>query len=68
MSHISKTKFPVNFIIHPDYGSQYSSSDYLTFMQQHNGIISMSRVENSLDNIEIEDFFSILKTEILSIF
>ena len=68
MSHISKTKFPTNFIIHSDHESQYSSSDYLTFMQQHNGIISMSRIGNSLDNREIEYFLSILKTEIFPIF
>ena len=37
-------------------------------MQQHNGIISISRVGNSLDNRKIEYFFSILKTEIFPIF
>ena len=31
MSHITKTKFPANFIVHSDHGSQYSSSDYLTW-------------------------------------
>ena len=68
MSHITKTKFPVNFVIHSDHGSQYSSSDYITFIQQRNGIVSMSRIGNSLDNREIEYFFSILKTEIFPIF
>ena len=34
MSHITKTKFPANFIVHSDHGSQYSSSDYLTFMNK----------------------------------
>ena len=68
MSHITKTKFPVNFVIHSDHGSQYSSSDYITFIQQCNGIVSMSRIGNSLDNREIEYFFSILKTEIFPIF
>ena len=68
MNHILKTKFPANFVIHSDYGSQYWLSDYLTFMQQHNGIISMSRVGNPLDNREIEHFSSILKTEIFPIF
>ncbi len=57
MSHITKTKFPANFIVHSDHGSQYSSSDYLTFMEQNNGIVSMSRIGNSLDNREIEYFF-----------
>ena len=68
MKHISSTKFPSNFIIHSDHGYQYSSHDYLNFMKKHNGIISMSRVGNSLDNREIEYFFSILKTEIFPIF
>ena len=57
MKHISSTKFPSNFIIHSDHGYQYSSHDYLNFMKKHNGIISMSRVGNSLDNREIEYFF-----------
>lgn len=68
MKHISTTKFPVNFVIHSDHGSQYSSSDYITFIKQRNGIVSMSRIGNSLDNREIEYFFSILKTEIFPIF
>ena len=59
MKHISSTKFPSNFIVHSDHGSQYSSSDYLTFMEQNNGIVSMSRIGNSLDNREIEYFFHI---------
>ena len=57
MSHITKTKFPANFIVRSDHGSQYSSSDYLTFMEQNNRIVSMSRIGNSLDNREIEYFF-----------
>ena len=68
MKHISTTKFPTNFVIHSDHGYQYSSHDYLNFIKKHNGIISMSRVGNSLDNREIEYFFSILKTEIFPIF
>lgn len=69
MNHISKTKFPPNkFIIHSDHGVQYSSLNYLTFIKKNNGIVSMSRVGNSLDNREIEYFFSILKTEIFSDF
>lgn len=64
MKHIEETKFPKNFIIHSDHGSQYSSYEYIDFIQKNNGIISMSRIGNSLDNREIEYFFSILKTEI----
>ncbi|KDE42713.1 integrase [Metamycoplasma hyosynoviae] len=64
MKHITQTKFPKKFIIHSDHGSQYSSCEYVEFIQKNNGIISMSRIGNSLDNREIEYFFSILKTEI----
>ncbi|ASI54028.1 IS3 family transposase [Metamycoplasma hyosynoviae] len=64
MKHITQTKFPKKFIIHLDHGSQYSSCEYVEFIQKNNGIISMSRIGNSLDNREIEYFFSILKTKI----
>ncbi|QZE12376.1 IS3 family transposase [Mycoplasma sp. Ms02] len=54
-----------DFVIHSDHGSQYSSQEYLETIKNLNGKISMSRVGNSLDNREIEYFFSILKTELI---
>lgn len=64
LEHLKTTDFSSNFIIHSDHGYQYSSNDYVKFISSKNGKISMSRVGNSLDNREIEYFFSILKTEI----
>lgn len=63
MTHIRKTKFPKNFIIHTDHGVTYSSNEYLEYIKQQGGVISMSRIGNSLDNREAEYFFSILKSE-----
>ncbi|WP_027121462.1 integrase core domain-containing protein, partial [Mycoplasma leonicaptivi] len=42
-----------------------SSQEYKKLVDKINGKISMSRVGNSLDNREVEYFFSILKTECL---
>ncbi|WP_232954701.1 IS3 family transposase [Mycoplasmopsis cynos] len=50
--------------MHSDHGSAYSSIDYIDKIKSLNGKISMSRIGNSLDNREIEYFFSILKSEI----
>ncbi|AJM71665.1 IS3 family transposase [Mycoplasma yeatsii] len=63
MTHIRKTKFPKNFIIHTDHGVTYSSNEYLEYIKQRGGVVSMSRIGNSLDNREAEYFFSILKSE-----
>lgn len=63
MNHFRKTKFPKNFIIHTDHGATYSSIEYLEYIKQQGGIVSMSRIGNSLDNREAEYFFSILKSE-----
>ncbi|WP_434337812.1 IS3 family transposase [Mycoplasma capricolum] len=63
MSHIVKTKFPKDFIIHTDHGAAYSSIEYLDYIKQQGGIVSISRIGNSLDNREAEYFFSILKSE-----
>ncbi len=55
-----------SFIFHTDHGSQYSSSDVLKKLKNLNAKSSMSRVGNSLDNREIEYFFSCLKGEYLN--
>ncbi|WP_434343349.1 hypothetical protein V2P32_03580 [Mycoplasma sp. 06067-C1-B144P-99-0482-3] len=63
MTHLKKTEFSNNFIIHSDHGILYSLKEYTQFIQSKNGTISMSRIDDSLDNREIEYFFSILKSE-----
>nr|WP_308700593.1 DDE-type integrase/transposase/recombinase [Metamycoplasma hominis] len=68
LKHFKLTKFLKKFIIHSDHGYQYSSKEFLDYIDSINDTISMSRVGNSLDNREVEYFFSILKTEIFSNF
>ena len=58
---------PNNFI-HSDHGKQYSSNEYVEMVEEKNWTISMSRVGNSLDNREMEYFYSFLKGEFLSRF
>ncbi|WP_203290436.1 IS3 family transposase [Metamycoplasma hominis] len=67
LKYFKLTKFPKKFIVHPDH-RQYFSKEFLDYTDSINGTISMSRVGNSLNNREVEYFFSILKTEIFSNF
>ncbi|MDJ1647334.1 DDE-type integrase/transposase/recombinase, partial [Mycoplasma phocimorsus] len=53
------------FIIHSDHGFQYTSKVYIEEIQNNNGVVSLSRVGNYLDNREIEYWFSVFKTEFL---
>ncbi|UUM20310.1 IS3 family transposase [Mycoplasma sp. 2045] len=64
---MSKIKLDKQWIAHSDHGFQYSSKDYLQTISKNNGVISMGRVGNSLDNREAEYFFSILKSECLKL-
>lgn len=57
---------PKNFIIHSDHGFQYTHHQYIKEVQNIGGVISLSRVGNSLDNREIEYWFGIIKTELLN--
>jgi putative transposase len=50
-------------MIHSDQGSQYSSSDWRSFLQANNLIASMSRRGNCHDNAVAESFFHLLKRE-----
>ncbi|CAX37387.1 Pseudogen of transposase for insertion sequence element IS1138, part 2 [Metamycoplasma hominis ATCC 23114] len=68
LKYFKLTKFPKKFIVHPDHRYQYFSKEFLDYIDSINGTISMSRVGNSLNNREVEYFFSILKTEIFSNF
>ncbi|WP_416741851.1 IS3 family transposase [Mycoplasma sp. Z331B] len=53
------------FIIHSDNGFQYTHEMYINLIESKGGKCSYSRVGNSLDNREIEYWFSIYKTEFL---
>lgn len=55
-----------NCIIHSDHGAVYSSIEFNRLIQEKKWEQSMSRVGNSLDNREIEYWFSIFKTELIN--
>ena len=55
-----------NCIIHSDHGTVYSSKEFHKFIKKNKWTQSMSRVGNSLDNREIEYWFSLLKTELIN--
>ncbi|WP_240448647.1 DDE-type integrase/transposase/recombinase [Metamycoplasma hominis] len=57
LKHFKLTKFLKKFIVHSDHGYQYSSKEFLDYIDSINGSISMTRVGNSLDNREVEYFF-----------
>ena len=48
---------------HSDQGSQYTSEQFRTLMQENGVTCSMSRSGNVWDNAAMESFFSTLKTE-----
>lgn len=50
-------------MIHSDQGSQYSSSDWRSFLKANNLIASMSRRGNCHDNAVAKSFFQLLKRE-----
>jgi len=50
-------------MIHSDQGSQYSSSDWQSFLRANNLIGNMSRRGNCHDNAVAESFFQLLKRE-----
>ena len=50
-------------MIHSDQGSQFSSSDWQSFLKANNIISSMSRRGNCHDNAVAESFFQLLKRE-----
>lgn len=52
-------------ILHSDQGWQYQHKDYQNLLKQNNLIQSMSRRGNCLDNAVMENFFGLLKSELL---
>lgn len=51
-------------LVHSDQGSQYGSSDYLTFLKENNLKPSMSRRGNCHDNAVAESFFATFKKRV----
>ncbi len=54
-----------NLILHSDQGWQYQHKRYQTMLRKKGILQSMSRKGNCLDNAVIENFFGLLKTELL---
>ena len=54
-----------NLILHSDQGWQYQHSYYQRMLKNHGIIQSMSRKGNCLDNSVMENFFGLLKSELL---
>lgn len=60
-----KTKDTKGLIFHSDQGWQYQHYGYRKALEKQGIIQSMSRKGNCLDNAVAENFFAILKTELL---
>lgn len=52
-------------VLHSDQGWQYQHRQYQAMLQEHGIIQSMSRKGNCLDNAVMENFFGLLKSELL---
>lgn len=50
-------------LVHSDQGIQYTSTDWRSFLKEHNLEASMSRKGNCHDNAVAESFFSLLKKD-----
>ncbi len=55
----------INLILHSDQGWQYRHKQYQQMLQKKGIRQSMSRKDNCLDNAVIENFFGLLKSELL---
>lgn len=60
-----KIPYGSNLILHSDQGWQYQMKPYQTMLKEKGIRQSMSRKGNCLDNAVMENFFGILKTELL---
>ena len=63
LAAVWKRKPGAGVIVHSDQGSQFTSSDWLSFLKEHRMVPSMSRRGNCHDNAVAESFFSALKKE-----
>jgi putative transposase len=50
-------------VVHSDQGTQYTSTDWQSFLKSHKLVCSMSRRGNCYDNAVAESFFQLLKRE-----
>nr|WP_161568146.1 IS3 family transposase [Anaerobacillus alkaliphilus] len=62
---INSRKPSENLIHHSDRGSQYTSKEYISCLEEYNIQISMSRKGNCYDNACMESFFATLKKELI---
>ena len=58
-------KVALNLILHSDQGWQYQHKQYQRMLREKGIRQSMSRKGNCLDNAVIENFFGLLKSELL---
>ena len=61
----AKIPAETNLILHSDQGWQYQHKQYQRMLQKKGVQQSMSRKGNCLDNAVIENFFGLLKSELL---
>jgi transposase InsO family protein len=60
---IAKRELRPGLVHHSDRGVQYASGEYVTILEQHQMIPSMSRPANPYDNASCESFIKTLKRE-----
>jgi putative transposase len=60
---IARRQPPAGVVHHSDRGVQYAATDYVTVLQRHHLIPSMSRPANPYDNASCESFIKTLKRE-----
>jgi putative transposase len=60
---IAERQPPPGLVHHSDRGVQYASDEYMTLLQQHQLLPSMSRPANPYDNASCESFIKTLKQE-----
>lgn len=63
LAAVWKRKPGPGVMVHSDQGSQFTSSDWQSFLKAHHMVPSMSRRGNCHDNAVAESFFSALKKE-----
>ncbi len=61
----TQVDIPAEAILHSDQGWHYQHKIYQNILQEHKTMQSMSRKGNCLDNSKMENFFGIMKSELL---
>ncbi len=61
----TQVDIPVEAILHSDQGWHYQHKIYQNILQEHKTMQSMSRKGNCLDNSKMQNFFGIMKSELL---